>query len=380
MASTETDVLIFDCEKFLKNIILNMDKSKNMSTKIKSDITKNVKELKSVVKSLKNIIKNQQNELLLQCQQNEKRFIDMNEKIINELKSIREQSQCQTRPLYTTIVRGGQHQVQDVDKTQHVILLKPTDKSTKSDETYRKVKELINPVKLKIGVKRVKNISDGGVLLECETEEECGKIAKVIETKAKTSYSCSKPIKRMPKIAIYNVPQELEEEFLVDTIISQNQPIKEFIDNIEADHIKEHLNVKLKLKSKPNASITYILEISPELRKVIMNQCNGLKIMWNICKFKDYVFIMRYFNCSSFGHHSNDCHLKDGAKTCGHCGQNHKLNECKANKNDLFCVNCDSYNKKSKTNTHKTNHSSLNPLCPSYQKMFNYIKSKVNYG
>ncbi len=82
MTSTETDVLIFDCVKYLKNIILNMDKSKNMSTEIKSDITKNVKELKSVVKSLKNIIKNQQNELLLQYQQNEKRFIDMNEKII----------------------------------------------------------------------------------------------------------------------------------------------------------------------------------------------------------------------------------------------------------------------------------------------------------
>jgi hypothetical protein len=220
-----------------------------MSTEIKTDITKNVKKLKSVVKGLKNIIKNQQNELLLQCQQNEKRFIDMNEKVIEELKSIREQSMGQTRPLFTTIVKNSQHQVQDVDNTQHVILLKPNDKSTNSEKTRRKVKELINPVKSKIGVKRVKNISDGGVLFECQTEEECGKIANVIETKAKTSYSCSQPIKRMPRIAIYNVPQEIEEESLVDTIIPQNQPIKELIENIEADHIKEHINVKLKLKS-----------------------------------------------------------------------------------------------------------------------------------
>jgi len=85
MASSESDVLFSECDTFLKNIILDLDKSKNMSTELKNNITKNVKDIKSVVKCLKNMFKSQKNEILLSTQQNEKRYIDMHENIAKEL-------------------------------------------------------------------------------------------------------------------------------------------------------------------------------------------------------------------------------------------------------------------------------------------------------
>jgi hypothetical protein len=80
MASNESDVLINECEKFLKNIIFNLDKSKNMSTELKNDITKNVKDIKSVLKKLNNVIKIQQNVNIDQHRDNEQRLIALKRK------------------------------------------------------------------------------------------------------------------------------------------------------------------------------------------------------------------------------------------------------------------------------------------------------------
>jgi hypothetical protein len=113
-----------------------------MSTELKN-ITKNVKDIKSVVKCLKNVFKSQKNEILLSTQQNEKRYIDMNESIAKELKSIREATQHST---YASVVSNNSKsdtkylnisRDQYLQNKQNVIICRPIDKNIDNITTHR---------------------------------------------------------------------------------------------------------------------------------------------------------------------------------------------------------------------------------------------------
>jgi hypothetical protein len=150
---------------------------------------------------------------------------------------------------------------------------------------------------------------------------------------------------------------------------------------LDDEQRKRNLSIKLKLRKKAEQiDSTYILEISPELRKIMFKECHKLKIGWNVCDFKDYHFVMRCYHCSGFGHKSSECSHNKDKPCCGHCGLDHLLSDCNIRKERHFCVNCDYYNKKTNTKAYKTNHSSLSNECQSYQRMLSIVKSKFNYG
>ncbi len=131
-----------------------------------------------------------------------------------------------------------------------MIICRPIDKNIDNITTQRKIKDIINPVKLNIGIKRVKNISNGGILFECQTAEECDKIAKVIESKAKSTHTCDKPKLKNPQIIIYNVREEIKEEDLIKTIVTQNLHINNFMQSMDGEQQKTHLSIKRTLRKK----------------------------------------------------------------------------------------------------------------------------------
>ncbi len=118
--------------------------------------------------------------------------------------------------------------------------------------------------------------------------------------------------------------------------------------------------------------------MSPELRKIMLENGPKLKIGWKICNYKDYQFIMRCYHCSGFGHKADNCSQSN--PSCGHCGGDHNLKDCKTKKERHFCVNCHSYKEKNQSKVYSTKHSSLDKDCQTFRKMMSIVISKTNYG
>jgi hypothetical protein len=92
------------------------------------------------------------------------------------------------------------------------------------------------------------------------------------------------------------------------TIIKQNEKIDDFLsDQNSEQHIicKFIIKSKSKIKSK-NPKLKLIIEVSPELRKIILN-LNKLNIEWSRHSVKDFIYITRCFKCLGFGHSKNNC-------------------------------------------------------------------------
>jgi hypothetical protein len=265
-----------------------------------------------------------------------------------------------------------------VSSKQHVVLIRPTDKTKSSSDTENLIKTSVKPLELKIGVKRVKNIRDGGILVECRSEEECEKLAKEIESKTR-GVTAHKPKKTQPKIVIKGVNSEIQESQLIDEIICNNPQISQFLDDMSPEEIETHISLKFKFRKKSKSrDDMYCIQVSPQLRTIINQSHKKLFIGWNSCHFEDYLSIIRCYNCNGFGHISSNC--KQSFASCGHCGGKHKTEECKTEKSDSFCTNCDKYNK-SKNNKQilDCKHSSFSLKCQSFVKVQEIAKSIINY-
>ncbi len=66
---------------------------------------------------------------------------------------------------------------------------------------------------------------------------------------------------------------------------------------------------------------------------------------------------------------------------CVNCGEEHKTENCQT-PDHINCVNCKRYNERVKAPLSRTNikHKANDKCCPSYQRVNNIIKSKIDYG
>jgi hypothetical protein len=104
-----------------------------------------------------------------------------------------------------------------------VVIIKPKNDTSKSSETEKLIKTCVSPQKLKIGIRKLKPISKGGVVIECRDDNECEKLIQELSTNKQVS--ASKPTKTNPKIVIKGVNNTISETEIIDKIIENNKPI-----------------------------------------------------------------------------------------------------------------------------------------------------------
>lgn len=122
----------------------------------------------------------------------------------------------------------------------------------------------------------------------------------------------------------------------------------------------------------------YCLEVSPELRKIVM-KTKRIFIDWNSCRVEDSLPIIRCFKCNGFGHKSDVCSLADSR--CGHCGGPHVTKVCNETRNKFFCTNCDKHNKiQNQKQILNTKHSAYDGSCKYFIRIQETIKFKINYA
>jgi hypothetical protein len=85
---------------------------------------------------------------------------------------------------FSEVLKDGQEEPSE-KHVKHLVLIRPTDKTKTPEETESVVKDIVKPNKHKIGIKSKKHVSNGGIIIECRSQEECEKISELIEKKTK---------------------------------------------------------------------------------------------------------------------------------------------------------------------------------------------------
>jgi hypothetical protein len=367
MAPNECDTFLRDSLEIIKNINKLLIKSKNMNGEVKEDIKVNLEQLKEMIINENHVFNSFKSDILNKVIENNERhnvlLNDLTQQLMNKNNVINDTYAKVTTKEMVKHGNGSNYQ------PQHVVIVKPVDKNGTSSDTEKIVKSTIKPCDLNIGVKRVNEIANGGIVVECRNEEECDKLINEIGIKTKRIIA-SKPIKKKPRLVVKGVRNDIDENDLIELLINNNLCVKEFLEGKEAE---DHISLKFKFRRKSrDGDNMFCLEVSPEMRQIIFKN-QKLFIEWNSCSYEDFLPIIRCFKCNAFGHMQNKCTQSDNS--CGHCGQNHKTIECKVkDRNQYFCLNCDKFNrKKNQKQKYDTNHSSLSPEC----KRFAEIKQKV---
>jgi hypothetical protein len=185
---------------------------------------------------------------------------------INELES----HVCAKVPTYAEVMSSSPPL--NKIKTTHVVTIHPTViTQINSSTTKSLIMQTVNPSELKVRINKLRNISRGGVIIECSTKDECEKIIRKVDEKLKGKMDAKIPQKRRPKLIIKNIPNEVNDENILQTISKQNPNINEI--TLKGEEMK--LIRTLKTTVRPKHAI---IEVSP--------------VIWNILNNNNFLYIL----------------------------------------------------------------------------------------
>ena len=357
------------------NTLLNItEKSGNLRKDLKQDIVDSVSILRNIFVNLRN------------CGEEQTMKINQLVGELNKAKAELRESRAANLPGHVQPSRGGlgqptasdtQYQQPSSGGTKKLYseavcanvekiykLMVKSRQNLSTEEVKNTLKTKVNPIVMRVGIKSLKSLKDGQVLIEAGTSEEINKLSHTIQNTCGEDLEVTVPKLRKPRMVIHNVPKDTTVENLEETIIAQNP---------ELDLVSGDIVARFKYTTKRGQTKT-VIEVGPETRRKL--QQRKLKIGWQICKVEDYLVAMRCFKCSRFNHRHQDC---KGEETCPLCAGGHKLKECKASAEHYKCVNCVTYNRYSKTGIIRENHSSLDKNCPSMRAVLDKYRQNTDY-
>lgn len=201
-------------------------------------------------------------------------------------------------------------------------------KEQTSEETKHTLRTMIKPVEQGIRVARVSNIRNGGVAMEVRRDQ-----AKEVINKVGSTLQSREPAKRLPKIKIFDIPNGKTDENTIEEIRAQN------FSKVNKEDFISQFRLIHKVGPKNQPTCHWVVEVSTNLRKGLLELGGRLYLGWSSCKYVEHVIITRCFKCQRFGHLAKDCKAK--TDTCGHCAkEGHSFKECPDSKWDFKCPNC----------------------------------------
>ncbi len=119
-----------------------------------------------------------------------------------------------------------------------------------SDDIKKEIKTKLNPIDLKVGINKIKNISKNGLIIECDSKNDCEVLKNEINKTLSADCEANIPMKKKSKMIIYNVPKTVNNDNIVNNIIKQNHSLNS---KITEENKEQNINFKFSLNSKnPN--------------------------------------------------------------------------------------------------------------------------------
>ena len=207
------------------------------------------------------------------------------------------------------------------------------------------------------------NSLNGSVILNFETEHQRDEAERKVGEL--DSLSATKAKKLFPKIMICNVNTAERKDDLVQTIIERNDYLQS-IDDVTN-------NIKLVFdKDAAGETKHYILKCHPDVRGLVHNNGDKIKLKWGVYKVRDRYFATMCYQCLNYGHVKDNCRNKDGVPCCKKCAGDHPITHCTANVKK--CINCV---RAGKTDT---SHSAGEMSCPILTAEIAKLRQRTDHG
>ncbi|GIX77312.1 hypothetical protein CDAR_276481 [Caerostris darwini] len=122
-------------------------------------------------------------------------------------------------------------------KIQHLAVIRPVNVQNTPANTKSFVQKNVDISRIKIGVKKVSNIKNGGILIE-PVESDLQKLLKELDSNKdlKQEYKMGKPSKRNPQFICYGVDEETKEDTVVSCLKNQCPQAEETEGSIKVVH------------------------------------------------------------------------------------------------------------------------------------------------
>ncbi|XP_023225009.1 uncharacterized protein PF11_0207-like [Centruroides sculpturatus] len=257
---------------------------------------------------------------------------------------------------YSEILKLGRKQTDIALPTptpRYSILVHSKNKKKTSEEIKKIMVKNVNPTDINIGVKQMRMIKDGGVVVELTSSEDMTTLKKELD-KIKELETVERK-KKLPTIKIVSVPKDIEKEELVHKMYEQNMCLSE---NLSETFVEKQIKIKYSIPQKDSTLQTWIMEVSPMIREILINE-EKLYIGWVRCTVYDHITVIRCFKCLNFGHFAKECQEKE--QVCSHCNGAHIYKDC-VKEGPATCINC------VRNSLTEVNHNSMDKHCPSYVK------------
>lgn len=238
------------------------------------------------------------------------------------------------------------------------IIIKPKIKQP-SETTVQHIKNNINVGVLGIGINKIRNGSNGKVIVDLEKETDKTKLTKEINEKLGNSVDVTDVNKKRPKLKIINITQDIfsmEEGNIIDNIMRQNKLMN-------FDKEKDMKIIKKYMKNQDGGSM--IMEVHPRTHKLLLDS-GRIKIGWMNFKIYNFIDVNRCFNCWGYKHKAVNCKR---TVVCRRCAGQHSETDC--TNNNKKCNNCVNWSRKLNITDWDVNHEATDPNCKIYVKMIN---------
>ncbi|XP_063360692.1 uncharacterized protein LOC134662935 [Cydia amplana] len=289
-------------------------------------------------------------------------------KRIQELKeSIEESSRQVSGPVSfaDALKKNGTRYVQPSNISS--VAIYPVDKLKSSEETKSLVQKIIRPEEMKLHVRGLRKIKNGGVVISTDSKEDVIKLKQSAQLTT-SGLTVDEPQKRKPRIVVIGVPADMQETEVLKCIFNQN-----LADKLQDWSLEKFMSsTKLSHKSgkKDAETCNYIIEVSGAIRKALITN-DRVFVNWSSCPVRDFTLVTRCFKCQLYNHAAKTCKME--TNICGHCGEaGHSFKECTKKDEAPKCATCSHYKK-------PCNHQTGEADCPARKMAEKRYLNSIDY-
>ncbi|XP_063391292.1 uncharacterized protein LOC134676842 [Cydia fagiglandana] len=224
----------------------------------------------------------------------------------NQLQALQEKIQSTANstntPSFADMVKNSSKNLIQ-PKNLSSVAIYPTDKMKSSEETKNLVQKIINPEKMKLHVRAVRKVKNGGVIISTDSKDDITKLKEQVQNTS-ADLTINEPQKRKPRIVVVGVPSALQDQEVLNCIYEQN-----LADNLQDVSLEKFLtSIKLSHKSgKKNAeTCNYVIEVPAHIRKFLISQ-NRVFVNWSSCPVRDFTIVTKCWSCHQYGHAAKSC-------------------------------------------------------------------------
>ncbi|XP_023215193.1 uncharacterized protein LOC111618007 [Centruroides sculpturatus] len=271
-------------------------------------------------------------------------------------------------PSYKDILQKGIKQTKIIDEQPlpaYTVLVYSDNNRATSDETKSTLTSNVRPDKLGVGIRRLRKIRNGGIAVDLNHKSEVNYFKENAEQVP--GLVSRLPKKRLPLVKIASVPKTINKEDLALDIFEQNPYI--FPTYTERTFV-ENVNIRFPLNQKNENHISWIIEVSPQIRENMI-KAGKIHLLWTTCPVFDFLPITQCYRCLSFGHFAKNCSLKENV--CSHCNGNYLYKDCQNKHDSPKCANC------LKENRVQNCHNTMDKTCPVYLREKTKFQQRTDY-